>query len=161
VAGPLVLRRAAVAVVILLSAAAAYEGAIALGAIPLGRLPGEDAAATGEVLAGAVVALLAGASVALTASTRRVDLGVAGSLLAPAAAAFVAARSYAFDPYYLPTLRRMSDGGLVSPVWVIALAVAALVAAPATRVLPRLGLVVSGAIMVLCAFTAVAQGLGH
>jgi hypothetical protein len=95
-----------------LVAAAAYELAVALGVIGFGSEPGAGPPGEGVVLACALGAMLAGALVSLW--PRASFLGV----LAPAGAAFLLARYYTFDPYYLPTLRRMSDGGLLPP-WLV------------------------------------------
>ena len=82
-------------------------------------------------------------------------------LLAPAAAAFLVARFYTFDPYYLPTLRRASDGGLVAPEVVYLLAGLALVAGLLVRLRPRVGLWLTSVVMIGCAlFAWVAYG-GH
>jgi hypothetical protein len=83
------------------------------------------------------------------------------SLLAPAAAAFVLARFYTYDPYYAPTLRRMSDDGLVADAWVYVLVGLALLAAVLVRLRPRAGLGATSLVMVLSAFTALAEGAGH
>ena len=46
------------------------------------------------------------------------------ALLAPAAAAFLVAYFFTFDPYYAPSERRYSDGGAVPLGWIVLCAVA-------------------------------------
>jgi hypothetical protein len=154
---------AAATLVAVLVAAVAYEGAVAGGAIGIGPDPGDGPPGGGVVLAVAVVALVAGAALAaLRSAVGRVeDSEPAEWLLAPAGAGFAVARFYAFDPYYLPTLRRFSEGGLVAPGWVYALACLALAAAALTRARPRAGLALTAAVLVLAAVTAPAEAGGH
>jgi hypothetical protein len=76
-------------------------------------------------------------------------------------AAFVVARFYSYDPYYAPTLRRMSDGGSLPGWWIIAVVALAVGGALATTCLPRLALAAAGAAALLCAATAFLAGLGH
>jgi hypothetical protein len=71
------------------------------------------------------------------------------------------ARFYTFDPYFAPTLRRMSDHGLVAPRWAFTLAGGALVAALLTTIRPRAGLTLTAVLLPLLALTALAMGLGH
>jgi hypothetical protein len=86
-------------------------------------LPGEGPAGGGAVLAAALAAMLVGAAVSLVAARRGSSRpSAADVLLAPGAAALVVARFYAFDPYYAPTLRRMSEDGAVPDWWVFLLA---------------------------------------
>src|ERR671914_17796 len=54
------------------------------------------------------------------------------ALLAAAGAGFVLARFLAYDPYYLPTLRRFSEGGNVRGAWIALVVAACLAAAAAT-----------------------------
>ena len=145
-----------------LLAAAAYDGAVALGWIAVGPAPGQGPAGAGPVQAAALLALLVGAVVCATLAGRSsTRAGVLEQLLPLAGAAFVGARFYAYDPYYAPTLRRMSEQGAVSGTWVLALAGVALVAAALTGLRPRVGLAVSGLTLFLSAVTALWMGTGH
>ena len=102
-----------VAALIVLAAATVYEALVALGAIKLGSQPGDGPPGEGWVLFIALLAMLAAAGLVALAPPSR-----GSALLAPAAAGFLLARFHTFDPYYLPTLRRMSDAGFLSPVLV-------------------------------------------
>src|SRR5204863_10177992 len=82
-------------------------------------------------------------------------------LLAPAAAAFVIARFYPYDPYYAPTLRRMSEDGALPAWWIYGLAALAIVAGVATAIRPRIGLAATAIVLLLSALTALAEGSGH
>jgi len=139
----------------MLGAAAVYEVAVALEAFSAGSR--DDLA-----ILVALVALFVGAGTSLVhACLVRVEVAMAWLLLAPVGAGFVVARWYSFDPYYAPTLRRRSEDGFVSGVWIVALVGMALGAAALTRLFPRAGAIVTGVVLVLCAITAVAVGLGH
>jgi hypothetical protein len=139
-----------------LVAATTYETLVALGAIELGSAPGEGPAGEGLVLFIALVAMLAGASLVAFR-----PLAPFAALVAPSAAAFLVARFYTFDPYYLPALRRMSDGGLVSPVLVFAVAALALCAAAITSARPQARRFMAGPVILVCAFLALVVDGGH
>ena len=146
----------------LLTAAAAYETAVALSWLDIGPQSGQVPPGNDLVLGGAVLALVAGATLcAVYAVRRRPPVDASASLLAPAGAAFVVARFYTFDPYYAPALRRMSDDGLIPDAWVYTLVGLALIAAVLTRTRPRLGLSATALVLALSALTALAAGLGH
>ena len=87
--------------------------------------------------------------------------GAATALFGPAAVAFVATRFYSYDPYYAPNLRRMSDGGAISPTWIFLLIAIAPVAALLTRVRPRVGHGITAVLLVLCFVTAWLEDTGH
>jgi hypothetical protein len=132
------------------------------GWLDVGPEPGQAPPANGVVLGAAVFALVAGAGLCLVgawAPLTQVD--ALASLLAPAAAAFVLARFYSYDPYYAPTLRRMSDEGLVPDSWVYLLMGLALLAAVVSRIRPRVGLGATALVLLLSAVTALAEGGGH
>jgi hypothetical protein len=149
-------------VVLVLLGAATYEAALALGWLAIGALPGEGRPEEEEVLLLAVAAQLAGAVVAVASAFRPpTKAGAAESMIPLSAAAFMTARFYTFDPYYAPTLRRMSDDGFAAPWWVFTLVAGSLVAAALTRARPRIGLTVTGVVVPLCVLTAFAMGLGH
>jgi hypothetical protein len=149
---------APVAVLCVLAAATAYEALVALGVIGLGSEPGEGPQGEGTILLIAVGAMLveAGLAVLAAAGLRLPYVG----LFAPAAAAVLVARFYTFDPYYLPTLRRMSDGGLLSPVLVYGLVAFALAAGFLAH--SRRGWVaLSAPVILACAFFALIAAGGH
>jgi hypothetical protein len=151
-----------VAVLAVLAAAAAYEAAVALGWLEVGPEPGQAPPGDGLMLAAAVFALVVGACLCVAYAVRpRLPADALASLLAPAAAAFVVARFYTFDPYYAPTLRRISDDGLVADAWVYTLVGLAVLAGALVRIRPRLGLSATAFVLMLSAVTALAAGLGH
>jgi hypothetical protein len=157
------LRRSELLTLLLLSVilgGAAYEAAVALGWISLGTQPGDGPPSEGLVLVAALIAMLMGAvvSAALSAGGRRTTSVV---LFGAAAGAFVVARFHGFDPYYLPTLRRYSDAGLFSPTWVYTVAGLGVLSSFLCFVRPRVGLVLSGAVLLVCAFTSIFLGSGH
>jgi hypothetical protein len=82
-------------------------------------------------------------------------------LLAPAAACFVVPLYFTFDPYYAPSLRRYSDGGMFPPGWIVAVAAAAIVAGVLTWLVPRVGAPASALVLLALAFTAVLMVGGH
>jgi hypothetical protein len=135
---------------------ACYEAAVALGALAVGPLPGEEPAGEGVLLGLAEAALVLAAGFAAV-SPRRPFVW----LLAPVAAALVVARFYSFDPYYAPTLRRMSDGGVVAGRWVVFLGIAAVVAAAAVRMRPRVGAFLTVGVLVFSFVTVVFEGAGR
>ena len=152
----------ALTILAVLAAATAYQAAVALGWLAVGPDPGQAPAGNDLVLGAAVLALVAGAGLCLVhawAPLSRVN--ASGSLLAPAGAAFALARFYTYDPYYAPTLRRMSDDGLVADSWVYLLVGLALLAAVLVRIRPRAGLGATALVLLLSAFTALAEGAGH
>jgi hypothetical protein len=148
-------------VVVALVACAAYEVGVALGALSLGSAPGEGPPGGDAVLAVALLALLLGGLLSLAHRSGRFGPGAAAALLGPAAVAFVAARFYSYDPYYAPTLRRMSDGGATSPTWIFLLIAIAPVAAVLTRIRPRIGQGITAVLLVLCFVTAWLEDTGH
>jgi hypothetical protein len=134
----------------------AYEAAIALEWISIGEVPGEGAPGEGEVLSVSVLAVLTGIAVSIFSS--RGNRLVAG--LAPAAAALMVARFYSFDPYFAPSLRRASEGGLVAAAWVYSLVALALLAGALALSRPRLAFI-GAPIMFLCVFTTLFAFAGH
>jgi hypothetical protein len=148
------------ALLAVLVAGTAYEAAVALRWIEIGDVPGEGPAYEGVVLGLALLAMFLGAiwSLVLGSEGRQ---SIVASLLPLAAAAFVVARYYTFDPYNAPTLIRYSDAGGFSPVWVYGLALAALVAFLVSGMRPRVGFFLGAPVLLLCAFTATFLGFGH
>ncbi len=156
------MRWAAGVVVLVLLAAASYEAAIALQWLDIRPLPGEGRREEERVLLVAVVAQLVGAAVAAVYAFRsRIENAATGSMIPLAAAGFMTARFYTFDPYYAPTLRRMSDGGFVAPWWVYTLVACSLLAGALTLARSRVGFSAVAVVVPLCALTAFAMGIGH
>ena len=141
---------------VLILMGAAYEAAIALEWVSIGEVPGEGAPGEGAVLLVSVLAALAGIAVSIFAI--RGNRLVAG--LAPATATLMVARFYSFDPYYAPTLRRASEGGIVAAGWVYALVATALLAGLLAAMRPRLAFL-GAPVMLLCVFTTVFVHGGH
>jgi hypothetical protein len=140
-----------------LFAAAAYELALALGAGTLGPEPGDGVTGSDAVR---LVALLAMVVACVLAIGFSVLPSRTAALLAPAAAAFLVAFYFTYDPYFAPQLRRYSEGN-VAGRWIVIVGVLTLAAAILTRLRPRLGAAVtSGAILVVLATTVLA-GAGH
>ena len=153
---------ATVLVVAMLGAAAVYEAAVAAGWVALGTAPGSGPPGEGAVRAAAAAAAVAGAVVcSLLRRRRELRLPALLPLAAPAAAGFALARFYTFDPYYLPTLRRMSEGGVVATSWIVALAVIAVVVALLVRVWPRVGLPAMALFLFVSVGTALFESTGH
>jgi hypothetical protein len=124
-------------------------------------LPGKGPAGSDSAVIAALLAMLAGAGLSAALAFSSGAAGVLAAALAPASAVFMTARFYTYDPYYAPTLRRMSDGGVISETWTFGLLLAALLAGLCTRLWPPLGHAVTVPLILLCAFTTVFQGTGH
>jgi hypothetical protein len=142
------------------TAGATYHAAVALRWISLGDVPGEEAPYFGLFYTAALIALLVGAIVSLTLAWRH-ESNLFVALLGIAAAALVVTSFYSFDPYYLPTMRRYSDGGTFSPTWVYAVAGFGLLSTWLCLTSPRTGFVVNAPALFLCAFTVTFLGVGH
>ena len=93
---------------VVLCAATLYELALALGAVGIGGEPGSGAPGEWAVRLIALLAMLVGCLLAGLAA--RSDQRLALAVVAPAAAAFVVARLFTYDPYYAPSARRYADG---------------------------------------------------
>lgn len=154
--------KALAAIVVLLVLAALYEALVALRVIPMGKMPGEGPFGGGVVLLVASLALLTGVAISLSGiSSQDAGWKTVAPLVAPAAAAFVVARFFAFDDYYLPGLRRMSDGGWVPWQWIAVLTAFALLAAVVTKILPPPGIALTSFVLFTSALTSLAVGMGH
>jgi hypothetical protein len=141
-----------------------YEAAVAAGAIAMGDVPGDAPEGEWVFVAAAVGALLAATALACSLLFGRATRASTLVLLLPVGGlAFVLGRWYAYDPYYLPTLRRASEGGLVAGGWIVVVVVAAVAGAALTASarLRRLGLCVSVAALLAELATAVAVRGGH
>jgi hypothetical protein len=142
-----------------LGLATVYEALVAFGVIELGSLPGEGPPGERLVALVAVLAMLVAAGLALVAALEAPVRLLA--LLPPAAAAFLVARFYTFDPYYLPTLRRYSDDGMLPPQLVYAVVALAVGAALLTLVHRRAAAALSALAILACAFFAQVLVGGH
>ena len=147
------------AVVFVLLAAAAYEAALALEWISMGSIPGDEATGQGAVTIAAFLALLTG--IVATVVSGRILRRWPATLVPVGAAAYMVAHYYAFDSYYLPHLRRFSESGGVSSVWVYGVVAAALIVAFAIRQRPSVAPVLTPILLLICAGTVVAEGFGH
>jgi hypothetical protein len=155
-------RAVALAVLAMLTAAAAYYATVALRWLSVGNEPGDAPPGDGFVFTLALLALVAGAFVfAALASRPRPAADALASLVGLASAAFLVTRFYSFDPYFAPNLRRFSDGGLVAGSWIYTLVALALLAAVLVKTRPRLGLILGAPVLLLIAVTTFATGLGH
>jgi hypothetical protein len=149
-------------VVVVLLVAAVYEAAIALGWIALGSEPGDDARGQAIVTIAALVALAAGMGIGAAAVLRQGSVRRWPALLIPiVAAAYVVSHYYAFDSYYLPTLRRFSDDGNIAPIWIYGVAGCALAVAGVIALAPRTGFALLPFMLLACATFVVGQGIGH
>jgi hypothetical protein len=142
-----------------LAFATTYEALVAFEVIELGSLPGEGPPGEQTIALIAVLTMLVAAGVALLAAFgARVPFL---ALLPPAAAAFFVARFYTFDPYYLPTLRRFSDDGMLPPVLVYGTLALAVGVALLTRANQRVGAALSVPVILACALFAQVVVGGH
>jgi hypothetical protein len=141
---------------VIVAAATAYEALIALELIGLGTEPGAGAPWEAAVLPTALIAMLIAVVLVLADPTTRL-----AAFVPLGAAAFMLARFYSFDPSYLPTLRRMSDGGLVSPALVYLVLVLSFGAAALIRMRPRAGSLLAAPAVLACAFLTVVMPGGH
>ena len=152
-----------VIVVVLLAvigAATTYQALLAAGVVGLGSTPGEGPPGADAALAIGLLAILLGAVVAAWLAGRGRPAGAA-ALLAPAAATFLVARFYSYDDYYLPTLRRASEGGILAPELVYGLLALALGAGILAGFWPRAGLALTVPTMLACGFFAWIAFAGH
>ena len=136
-----------------------YEALVALGVIELGSQPGDGPAGEQTVALIAILAMLVGAGLALIAAFGAPVPFI--GLLAPAAAAFLIARFYTFDPYYLPDLRRFSEDGMLPPALVYGVLALAVGAALLTLANRRLGAALSVPVILACALFAQVVIGGH
>ena len=144
---------------------AAYESAVALGAIGLGPQPGDPPAGATAIVPLALLALLVVGALLLAAALAERGWNGWGRLAVPAAgaaaAAFLVARFYSYDPYHAPDLRRMSDGGAVAGRWIAFLVAGTLLAGILARRWPRAASAGTAFGVWAIALTAAVAGLGH
>ncbi len=140
--------------------AAAYEVVLILasshsdfaaGQRPVGQTVAEGVAALAMILAFAL---------AIGGAVRSGPMG-ASALFAPAAAAFVLAHYFTYDPYYFPTLRRYSEGGILPLWWLILVAASSILAGLLARYRPRSGTYTTCLILPVVFFTFIWMGTGH
>jgi hypothetical protein len=145
--------------VLILFAAAGYEAAVAFEWIAMGPQPGDEATGQATVTIAAFLALLI--EIIAAPMSRRILHRWPAALVPIAAAAYIAAHYFAFDSYYLPSLRRFSAAGFVSPIWVYGVVVAAVIVALAVRRRPSVAPVLTPLLLLVCAGTVLAEGAGH
>jgi hypothetical protein len=149
-------------VVVVLLAAAAYEAAIALEWISLGSEPGNDAPGQAVVTNSAFLALAVGIGLGVAGALRRGHAPRWPGLLIPiAAAAYLVGHYYAFDSYYLPTLRRFSDDGNIAARWVYGVAGCAVCVAGVIALAPRVGMALLPLMLLFVGVFVVGEGIGH
>ena len=114
-----------------------------------------------ETVAGvAYLTMLVGAGVAVVHAIQpRAPWAVAA--FAPAAAAFMTARFYTYDPYFLPSLRRYSDDGATSAEWILLMLGASLAVGVLARLLPRAGSLATAVILPWLLITSLLASAGH
>ena len=126
----------------------------------MGSQPGDDAAGQQEVMILAFLAVLAGI-VAAAVPRRAPQRPWPAALIPLAAAAWMTAHFYSFDSYYLPSLTRFSQTGSVSAKWTYGVVACALVLAAVVSLRPRAGQALSPLLLLVCAGTVLAHGVGH
>jgi hypothetical protein len=82
------------------------------------------------------------------------------ALFAPAAAAFLVAFYFTYDPYFAPALRRYSEG-FVAGRWIVVVAALALANGVLTRLQPGIGRRTTSVVVLLVLLTTVFAGDGH
>jgi hypothetical protein len=114
------------------------------------------------VTSSAFLALAAGMGVGAVAAFRRGPVRRWPAMLIPvAAAAYLIGHDYAFDPYYLPTLRRFSDDGNIAARWVYAVAACAVGVGGVIALAPRIGLALLPFMLLVVGIFVVGEGIGH
>jgi hypothetical protein len=147
---------------LVVAAAAVYELADALGWLELGGYSGDGPAGEDGLVAAACVALLvAGVGALATAIGGGRHLSRLWVPLPLLGAAFVGARFYTYDPYYFPTLRRISDGGVIDPGWMIFVVGFSVCAAVLAALGRRVALPIVGITAILCGLTGFFAATGH
>jgi hypothetical protein len=139
-----------------------YETAFAFGAFGVGDEPGDGPVGSTLVAVLGGLAIAAGAVLAGLAllpdepAPRHVV-----ALIPLGAAAFVVARFLTPDPYYAPTVRRLSDGGAFSASWIFVWTGLAVVAAALIMIRRRVGLATAVPVLLVLAVTGLAEASGH
>jgi hypothetical protein len=143
-----------------LLAGAAHQAGAALGWLTIGPEPGQQAPGQALFVGSALLVLvLLGFALPLAAG---VGLRVpAAPAIAIGAGLLAAAHFYSFDAYYAPSLRRLSDGGLLPGTWILVVVACALGAALAAARWHRAGVASVAVVCWLALGTAFLAGLGH
>ena len=136
--------------------AAVYEVAVALQWVAPGDRPGEDPPGSAVVL----IAVLAAVAATLVLSLVRVRFRFV-ALVPLAAAAWMTAHYYVFDPYYFPGHTRYSDAQSVAPAWLYLVDLGCLFAAVVAVRSRRIGAGLAPVAVFFCFVTVLAQGVGH
>jgi hypothetical protein len=145
-----------------LAAAVVLAGAAQQAAVAIGWLAIRPGGAAGHAyVLGPALVVLALLGFALFAASGLDVVVPAGPAIAIAAALLVVARFYAYDPYYAPAQRRMSEGGVLSGTWIVLVVACALVAALIAARSQRAGPVAVALACWLAFGTAFAAGFGH
>jgi hypothetical protein len=109
-----ILARVPTVAVVLVLAACLQQALVATGVIPMGSVSGAAPPFSFLGLVALLALLFTGGLLVAWSFQRADEWHLAGSpgvvLLAAAGALLVLTRYYSYDPYYLPTLRRISDG---------------------------------------------------
>jgi hypothetical protein len=142
--------------------AAISEGAIALRILALHASTGDWDVRSILVVAASLTLLVAGPVLAVAAATPFADAALpALPVAALATAAAVVARFFAYDSYYFPLHRRMSDGGVLPGWWIVLVVALAVAAALAAFRNVRASLMLAGAAMFLAGPTILIASTGH
>jgi hypothetical protein len=142
--------------------AAISEGAIALRILALHASTGDWDVRSILVVAASLTLLVAGPVLAVAAATPLADASLpALPVAALATAAAVVARFFAYDSYYFPLHRRMSDGGVLPGWWIVLVVALAVAAALAAFRNVRASLMLAGAAMFLAGPTILIASTGH
>jgi hypothetical protein len=143
-------------VVGILVVAAAYELGLALGAGSIGPEPGDGVAGSTVVQGIALVAMIAASGLAALPGFRPWP----AALFAPAAATYLVAFYFTYDPYFAPTLRRYSEGN-VAGRWIAVVAVVALANGVVTALQPRIGRYTTSAVVLFVLVMTIGAADGH
>ena len=130
-----------------------------LGWLHLGTQPG-DGPRYARIVAGiSFLAMLSGTAYAIVAAVRPRGPVAPWIVMTIAAVACLWARGAMYDPYYLPMLRRYSDGGNFSASWMAVLTAATGMATAFVLARPRVGLLFYAVILGACAVGSTLIGL--
>jgi hypothetical protein len=150
------------AVALVAASAAVSEGAIALGVVGLHASSGGWDMRSIIVAAASLTLFVVGPALAASALTPSADAFRPVLLAAAiATAAAVVARYFAYDSYYYPLHRRMSDGGILPGWWIVLVAALALAAAGLSFRNVRASVTLAGAAMFLAGPTILIAAAGH
>ncbi|MGH2963953.1 MAG: hypothetical protein ACRDMH_01045 [Solirubrobacterales bacterium] len=148
---------------VVLIAAATYELAMAVGLVAYaGGGHGRNIAPADPVTPVASLMMLLGAALAVV-HVSRPWAPSAVALYAPAAAAFMVASFYTYDPYYLPTLERYSDGGTggTPASWIFVVLAVSLAVGVLAHLHPRAGSIATAPTLFLVLVSVSFLGYGH